>query len=161
VTASLSTKECRSTMSDTHRSTTRGAPQYLSAPSSHKRTCHYFMVVLICSVWTGSWAEESKPPPGRETHRHHFRNTPPPPNATMPIDIKDLRADQGGDPDFWRENQRKRFLPPEQVDVILELDAKARQLAHKMDQLRTQRNEVQKSVRLFGTLGMHVSLQGG
>ncbi len=40
----------------------------------------------------------------------------------MPIDIKSLRADSGGDPDFWRENQRRRFCDPGLVDVVLGFD---------------------------------------
>lgn len=40
----------------------------------------------------------------------------------MPIDINSLRKDRGGDPDFWRENQRKRFCDPGLVDLVLALD---------------------------------------
>jgi seryl-tRNA synthetase len=40
----------------------------------------------------------------------------------MPIDINFLRKDRGGDPDFWRENQRKRFCDPGLVDLVLSLD---------------------------------------
>ena len=65
----------------------------------------------------------------------------------MPIDIKDLRPEAGGDPDFWRENQRKRFLPPEQVDVVLALDARQRTLAHEIDVQHTAKNTVQAKVR--------------
>jgi len=41
---------------------------------------------------------------------------------TMPIDIRELRVDQGGDPERWREFQRKRFKDPELVDRVLALD---------------------------------------
>ena len=40
----------------------------------------------------------------------------------MPIDINFLRKDKGGDPDFWRENQRKRFQDPALVDLVISLD---------------------------------------
>lgn len=40
----------------------------------------------------------------------------------MPIDIRELRADQGGDPEKWRELQRKRFRDVAIIDRILELD---------------------------------------
>lgn len=40
----------------------------------------------------------------------------------MPIDINSLRVDHGGDPDFWRENQRRRFCDPGLVDLVLQLD---------------------------------------
>ena len=40
----------------------------------------------------------------------------------QPIDINFLRKDKGGDPDFWRENQRKRFQDPALVDLVIQLD---------------------------------------
>jgi hypothetical protein len=40
----------------------------------------------------------------------------------MPIDINLLRADKGGDPDYWREVMRKRFKPVELVDRVIDLD---------------------------------------
>lgn len=40
----------------------------------------------------------------------------------MPLDINVLRKDRGGDPDFWRENQRRRFCDPGLVDTVLALD---------------------------------------
>ena len=41
---------------------------------------------------------------------------------SQPIDINELRADRGGNPDFWRENQRRRFQDPALVDQVLALD---------------------------------------
>lgn len=41
----------------------------------------------------------------------------------MPIDINWLREDKGGDPEKWRESQRKRFQDPGLVDAVLALDA--------------------------------------
>jgi hypothetical protein len=40
----------------------------------------------------------------------------------MPIDIKELRVDAGGDPEKWRENQRRRFKDASIVDRVLEYD---------------------------------------
>ncbi len=40
----------------------------------------------------------------------------------MPIDINFLRKDKGGDPDFWRENQRKRFQDAGLVDLVVGYD---------------------------------------
>ena len=40
----------------------------------------------------------------------------------MPIDINFLREDKGGDPEKWREYQRKRFADPSLVDKVLDLD---------------------------------------
>ncbi len=41
----------------------------------------------------------------------------------MPIDINQIRADRGGDPEKWREYCRKRNKPAELVDRVLDLDA--------------------------------------
>lgn len=43
--------------------------------------------------------------------------------SAMPIDIRELRVDQGGDPERWREFQRKRFKDADLVDRVLELDS--------------------------------------
>jgi hypothetical protein len=40
----------------------------------------------------------------------------------MPIEIRELRADMGGDLERWRESQRKRFKDPESVDLVVSLD---------------------------------------
>jgi hypothetical protein len=48
--------------------------------------------------------------------------TPPSFPPPQPIDINELRADRGGNPDFWRENQRRRFQDPALVDQVLALD---------------------------------------
>lgn len=41
----------------------------------------------------------------------------------MPIDINNIRADRGGDPEKWREYCRKRNKPAELVDRVVDLDA--------------------------------------
>ena len=64
----------------------------------------------------------------------------------MPIDINLLRKDRGGDPDKVRESQRRRFASVELVDEILELDDKWRQLVGDVDELKKDRNTVQKEV---------------
>ena len=40
----------------------------------------------------------------------------------MPIDINELRAEKGGNPEHWREMMRKRYKPVELVDKVIEID---------------------------------------
>lgn len=51
----------------------------------------------------------------------------------MPIDIKCLRADQGGDPAYWIDIQKKRFKPDGLVERVLELDTVRNVLLHSSD----------------------------
>ena len=40
----------------------------------------------------------------------------------MPIDIEELRAFKGGDPEKVRESERRRFNDPSRVDTVIALD---------------------------------------
>jgi hypothetical protein len=40
----------------------------------------------------------------------------------MPIDINLLRAEKGGDPEYWRGVLRKRFMDVALVDRVIDLD---------------------------------------
>lgn len=64
----------------------------------------------------------------------------------MPIDINWLREDRGGDPNRIKEFQRKRFASVELVDEILALDSQWRQMTGDIDNLKKERNAVQKQV---------------
>lgn len=40
----------------------------------------------------------------------------------MPIDINLLRAEKGGDPDYWRGVVQKRFMDVALVEKVIDLD---------------------------------------
>lgn len=61
----------------------------------------------------------------------------------MPIDIRALRADQGGNPDAFREYQRKRFRPVEWVDETLALDTIWRDATTRLNHLKRDANKIQ------------------
>jgi len=64
----------------------------------------------------------------------------------MPIDINWLRVDRGGDPEKVRESQRRRYASVELVDEIIALDNKWRSLTGDIDNLKKNKNSVQKAV---------------
>lgn len=64
----------------------------------------------------------------------------------MPLDITLFRAGSGGNPDLIRESQRRRFSPVEWVDEVIAKDDRWRLLTGTIDQLKKQRNLVQKDV---------------
>lgn len=64
----------------------------------------------------------------------------------MPLDITLFREEAGGNPEAIRESQRKRFANVEIVDQIIAKDREWRQLTGTVDNLRKQRNLVQKEV---------------
>ena len=64
----------------------------------------------------------------------------------MPIDINNLRAEKGGDPEKWREHCRKRFKPVELVDRVIALDADWRRAQFELEQVRKEVGAQQKRV---------------
>jgi seryl-tRNA synthetase len=64
----------------------------------------------------------------------------------MPLDINAFRVSSGGDPEIIRESQRRRFAPVELVDEIIANDEKWRLMTGQIDNLRKDRNTVQKAV---------------
>lgn len=64
----------------------------------------------------------------------------------MPLDINFFRTSSGGNPDVIKESQRRRFASVELVDEIIENDEKWRQMTGQIDNLRKDRNTVQKAV---------------
>ena len=64
----------------------------------------------------------------------------------MPIDIKELRDYQGGDPAKWKQYMKDRFKDPEIVTRVVDLDATWRNLRSEIDDLRKQLNKLQKDV---------------
>jgi len=64
----------------------------------------------------------------------------------MPIDINLIRVDRGGNPDFVKESQRKRFASVELVDKVIEKDNAWRGIITELDNLRKQRNAIQREV---------------
>lgn len=64
----------------------------------------------------------------------------------MPLDILLFREGSGGNPERIRESQRRRFASVEIVDEIIALDNHWRQLTGDIDNLKKQRNQVQKEV---------------
>jgi hypothetical protein len=67
-------------------------------------------------------------------------------NLAMPIEINWLRDYKGGDPEKWRESQRKRFRPVEWVDETLALDKIWRDAITKIQDIRKEINKFQKEV---------------
>jgi seryl-tRNA synthetase len=64
----------------------------------------------------------------------------------MPLDINLFRADRGGDPERIRESQRRRFASVEIVDEIIQHDNQWRQLTGDIDNLKKEKNAIQKEV---------------
>jgi seryl-tRNA synthetase len=64
----------------------------------------------------------------------------------MPLDINAFRVTSGGDPEIIKESQRRRFAPVEVVDEIIAFDDKWRLMTGQIDNLRKERNIVQKGV---------------
>lgn len=64
----------------------------------------------------------------------------------MPLDINAFRVTSGGDPEIIRESQRRRFTSVELVDEIIENDEKWRFMTGQIDNLKRDRNTVQKVV---------------
>ena len=64
----------------------------------------------------------------------------------MPLDINLFRIHAGGDPEIIRESQRRRFASVELVDQIIAKDDEWRKMTGDVDNLRKQRNAVQKEV---------------
>lgn len=64
----------------------------------------------------------------------------------MPLDINMFRAASGGNPDAIRESQRRRFASVEMVDEIIAKDDRWRFLTGTIDNIRKERNTVQKEV---------------
>ena len=64
----------------------------------------------------------------------------------MPLDINLFRAYAGGNPDLIRESQRRRFASVELVDEIIALDEQWRELTGTIDNLKKERNRIQKEV---------------
>lgn len=64
----------------------------------------------------------------------------------MPIDIVQLRAAKGGDPERFREFQRRRFKSESIIDEVIQLDDNWRQARFQFEQLRSRQNQLQKQV---------------
>lgn len=64
----------------------------------------------------------------------------------MPLDINSFRVLQGGNPDIIRNSQRRRFASVELVDEIITKDDLWRFQTGAIDDMRKERNKVQKDV---------------
>jgi seryl-tRNA synthetase len=64
----------------------------------------------------------------------------------MPLDINLFRSDRGGDPEKIRESQRRRFASVELVDEIIAKDNQWRQMTGDIDNLKKEKNALQKLV---------------
>lgn len=64
----------------------------------------------------------------------------------MPLDINLFRTYSGGNPDLIRESQRRRYAPVELVDEIIAKDERWRNMTGDLDNMRKNRNAVQKQV---------------
>ena len=64
----------------------------------------------------------------------------------MPIEINWLRDYKGGDPEKFRDYQRKRFRPVEWVDEVLQLDEVWRKAVGQAQDMRKAINKLQKDV---------------
>jgi seryl-tRNA synthetase len=67
----------------------------------------------------------------------------------MPIDIEELRAFKGGDPEKVRESERRRFNDPARVDKVIELDDKWRKCRGDADNLRKEKRLVSKQFQVY------------
>ena len=73
--------------------------------------------------------------------------TPTTPN--MPIDIEELRAFKGGDPEKVRESERRRFNDPSRVDTVIALDEQWRKCRGDADNLRKAKRLVSKQFQVY------------
>jgi len=64
----------------------------------------------------------------------------------MGLDINSFRAEKGGNPDAIRESIKKRFQDPAIVDQVLAIDEEWRKKRFACDQLRKQRNAIDKAI---------------
>jgi len=64
----------------------------------------------------------------------------------MPLDINSFRIHSGGDPEIIRESQRRRFASVELVDEIIQLDDQWRKFTGLINDLKKNRNKIQKEV---------------
>lgn len=64
----------------------------------------------------------------------------------MPIDINELRAYKGGDPEKYRTYQKQRFKDPAVVDQVVKIDEEWRDVTKQGDNLRKAVNKLQKEV---------------
>eukprot|EP01084_Bolivina_argentea_P010149 18910_1 len=71
----------------------------------------------------------------------------------MPIDIKSLRADQGGDPEAVKKSQSRRFADEAVVDLLIDMDTRWRSLRGKLDDLARERNTIQKEIQALRKAG--------
>ena len=62
------------------------------------------------------------------------------------LDIDMLRPDKGGDPEKFREIQRRRFKDVTLIDRILEADAAWRQQVNAVDSLNAEYNKASKEI---------------
>jgi seryl-tRNA synthetase len=75
----------------------------------------------------------------------------------MPLDINLFRTDRGGDPEKVRESQRRRFASVELVDEIIAKDNEWRQMTGDIDNLKKEKNAIQKLVGNKKKAGEEVS----
>jgi seryl-tRNA synthetase len=75
----------------------------------------------------------------------------------MPLDINLFRSDRGGDPEKIRESQRRRFASVELVDEIIAKDNQWRQMTGDIDNLKKEKNALQKLVGNKKKAGEEVS----
>ncbi|EJK76202.1 hypothetical protein THAOC_02052, partial [Thalassiosira oceanica] len=66
--------------------------------------------------------------------------------ATMPIDINELRTYKGGNPDAYRTYMKQRFKDPSIVDQVIAKDEEWRALRKQIDAERTTVGKIQKDV---------------
>ncbi len=71
----------------------------------------------------------------------------------MTIDIKSLRADQGGNPEAVKKSQSRRFGDEAVVDSIIDMDTRWRSLRGKLDDLARERNTIQKEIKTLRKAG--------
>ncbi len=71
----------------------------------------------------------------------------------MTIDIKSLRADQGGDPEAVKKSQMRRFADEAMVDSLIDMDTRWRSLRGKLDDLARERNSIQKEIQALRKAG--------
>merc|ERR1719230_1145652 len=64
----------------------------------------------------------------------------------MTIDINELRADKGGDPEKVRDSERRRFRKPGLVDEVIDLDKQWVKAKYDGEQLVKKKNDVQKQI---------------
>jgi len=64
----------------------------------------------------------------------------------MPLDIQMFRIHLGGNPDAIKESQKKRFANVELIDEIIEEDNKWRQMTGNIDNLKKEKNQIQKEI---------------